>query len=96
MTSRQQTRLARRSNFEQAKLVPSPPPSSMSHPYSSGEADVEQLVRAFAQVLEPNSPLRRCVYLCYHADLTKLVLQKFVWFRSTQSLEFRDVATSYS
>jgi hypothetical protein len=36
---------------------------AMVHPYLSGEPGVEQLVRAFAQVLDSNSPLGRCVHL---------------------------------
>ena len=64
-----------------------PPPSSMSHPYLGDEPGVEQLVRVFAQVLDSNSSLRRCVYLRSHAGPTKLVLQKSVRFGPAQGPE---------
>jgi hypothetical protein len=63
--------------IEQKFLVPYPPPSSMSHPYPGNEPSVEQLVRAFTQILNPNSPLRKWVYTQFRVlVLAQPVLQK--------------------
>ena len=39
----------------------------MSHSYPGGELSFEQLVRALAQVLNPDSPLRRHAYIQFQA-----------------------------
>ena len=45
---------------EQGVLVqPYPPQPSMSHSYPGSELNVEQLVHALAQALNPDSPLSR-------------------------------------
>ena len=80
---------------KQDELDPYPPPSSMSHSYLGDEPDVEQLVRVFAQVLDSNSSLRRCVYLRYYAGLAELV-QESVRFGPAQGPELWGAVTTRS
>lgn len=55
-----------------------PPPSSMSHSYPVSELGIEQLVRALAQVLNPDSTLKMSVHIQFYViALIQLTAQKF-------------------
>ena len=59
----------------------------MPHSYPGSELSVEQLVHALAQVLDPDSPLRRYAYMrCHVTALAQPVLQKTFGLGATEGL----------